>query len=43
MQARCNIEASETMLQAFHKIYKEEGLPGLWRVSEAVIFSLVTN
>lgn len=31
MQARCNVEGNETMLQAFYKIYKQEGLPGLWR------------
>ena len=34
MQARCNVEANETMLQAFKKIYRQEGIPGLWRVRE---------
>ena len=32
MQANCNVEANESMLQAFYKIYSHEGLPGLWRV-----------
>lgn len=31
MQARCNVDANESMLQAFCKIYQQEGLPGLWR------------
>ncbi|XP_045199452.1 kidney mitochondrial carrier protein 1-like [Mercenaria mercenaria] len=31
MQARSSLRGNESMFQAFHDIFRQEGLPGLWR------------
>ena len=33
MQARSNLNGNESMRQAFHDIFRQEGVAGLWRVS----------
>lgn len=35
MQARSSMRGSETMMQAFYDIFRQEGVAGLWRVSTA--------
>lgn len=38
MQAQKENGGRETFTQAFVKIYKQEGVPGLWRVNKVSVF-----
>lgn len=38
MQAQKENGGRETFTQAFVKIYKQEGVPGLWRVNKVSLF-----